>query len=413
MAPRFSIFTPTHNPKFLSRLEDSLRGQTFQDFEWVVVPNGQLSPNDLRLTLPQVRIIPAPPGNTKIGFLKKFACNHSRGEILVEVDHDDELFPDALEILDKEFEEETDFAYSNFCDVQRDGTPRTFEAKFGWRSREIEYRGQRLLESIAFEPSPASFSKIWFAPNHVRAWRRKFYYSIGGHNEEMAILDDHEILCQTYLKGSVKHIDRPLYIYHIHDDNTCYGEANTNIQTQTLDIHDRYIYPMVERWCDLNGLRKIDLCGGFSCPPGYEAVDVANAPIIADLDGEWPFESGEVGLFRAHDAMEHLKNPINTMKQAYRALAPNGWMLTLTPSSEGRGAYQDPTHVSFWNSNSFWYYTRQDQAKYIGTPVKFQLNRIKNFYPSAWHETHKILYVKADLLKFAGRTPGLVEFDLS
>ena len=62
------------------------------------------------------------------------------------------------------------------------------------------------------------------------------------------------------------------------------------------------------------------------------------------------------------------------------------------------------------NSNSFWYYTREQQARYIGTPVRFQLNRIKNFYPSDWHEFHKIMYVKADLLKLTdGRVPGGTE----
>ena len=83
--------------------------------------------------------------------------------------------------------------------------------------------------------------------------------------------------------------------------------------------------------------------------------------------------------------------------------------MTFTPSTDGRGAFQDPTHVSFWNSNSFWYYTRKEQAAYINTPVKFQLNRIKNFYPNDWCRMHDIVYVKADLYKFDGRTPGGIE----
>jgi len=76
------------------------------------------------------------------------------------------------------------------------------------------------------------------------------------------------------------------------------------------------------------------------------------------------------------------------------------------PSTDGRGAFQDPTHVSFWNSNSFWYYTRADQNRFIDCPVRFQANRLKNFFPSEWHREHQIVYVKADLLKVAGRVPG-------
>ena len=86
--------------------------------------------------------------------------------------------------------------------------------------------------------------------------------------------------------------------------------------------------------------------------------------------------------------------------------SPQGWLLSQTPSTDGRGAFQDPTHVSFWNSNSFWYYTRADQNRFIDCPVRFQASRLKNFFPSEWHREHQIVYVKADLLKVAGRVPG-------
>ena len=121
---------------------------------------------------------------------------------------------------------------------------------------------------------------------------------------------------------------------------------------------------------------------------------------MVDLDEpDWPFEDGSVGLFRANDAVEHMKDPVNTMKEMYRCLSDYGWALIEVPSTDGRGAFQDPTHVSFWNSNSFWYYTKQEMAHYIGSPVKFQLNRILNYYPTEWHEFHKILYTKAHLVK--------------
>jgi hypothetical protein len=78
---------------------------------------------------------------------------------------------------------------------------------------------------------------------------------------------------------------------------------------------------------------------------------------------------------------------------------PRRLVLTITPSTDGRGAFQDPTHVSFWNSNSFWYYTRPEQARFIHSPVLFEANRVKNFYPSDWHREHQIVYVKADLTR--------------
>ena len=70
-----------------------------------------------------------------------------------------------------------------------------------------------------------------------------------------------------------------------------------------------------------------------------------------------------------------------------------------SPSTVDCGAFQDPTHVSFWNSNSFWYYTRPEQARFINSTVLFEANRVKNFFPSDCHREHQIVYVKADLVK--------------
>ena len=46
---------------------------------------------------------------------------------------------------------------------------------------------------------------------------------------------------------------------------------------------------------------------------------------------------------------------------------------------------------------------RADQNRFIDCPVLFQANRKKNIFPSEWHREHQIVYVKADLLKVAGR----------
>jgi glycosyltransferase involved in cell wall biosynthesis len=408
--PYFSIVTPTNNGQYLPRLSRSLANQTFKDFEWVVLPNGNATIDLDSLSLEPRIINSSKPDSKLIGLFKKEASMAGKGHVIVEVDHDDELTPDCLEELHKCFKESEsiDFVYSNCAEIDFNGKPFVYSDVYGWRNRPFEYNGKKLLELISFEPSAACFSKIWFAPNHVRAWKKSFYEKIGGHNEKMDVLDDHDILCRTYIHGNVKHLDKCLYIYYRHKGNTCYGEKNAFIQEETLNIHDRYIYQLVEKWCDLNNLLKVDLCGGFNPPKGYVSVDLANASICADLNKEWPFQAGQVGLFRAHDALEHLKNPIHVMKEAYRCLSPLGWFLTQTPSTDGRGAFQDPTHISFWNSNSFWYYTKAETAKYIGTPVRFQLNRIKNFFPTEWHKTHNILYVKADLLKISNdiRIPG-------
>ena len=404
-----SIFTPTHNPKWLGRASASLAAQNpHVDFEWIVLLN-----NGAKLSeplIPQARVFEAPPGMKNIGALKAECTRHARGEVLVELDHDDELTPDALaEVYEAFVRGDVDFAYSNCCEINADETPKVFGEAYGWVNKPFQWNGKEQRESVAFPPCPASFSRIWYGPNHLRAWCTDFYRLIGGHDPALPRLDDQDLFIRSYITGRILHIDKCLYVQHDHAENSYKGEMNKWIQEKTVELHDKYLPGLVGRWCDLNRLRKIDLCCGTRPEPGYEGVDKRLGPLRFDLDERWPFEDESVGVFRAHDAIEHLRDPIHTMKEAHRCLAPNGWFLILVPSTEGRGAFQDPTHVSFWNSNSFWYYTRCTQAQMVGLSPLFQLTRVVNFYPTPFHATHKILYVRAHLLKAEGRVPGLIE----
>lgn len=396
----FSIITPTHNSSRLLRAAASLEAQSFKDFEWIVLPNNGASLPDID-RLPNCKIITTSDASSKsIGLFKKECCMAASGNVIVELDHDDELLPNCLAELHAAFSADAslDFAYSNYITLDKDLVYSVFSGG-NWRSRDFEYNGRIVKEQISFAPSACCFSKIWYAPNHVRSWKKSFYDSIGGHDASLAVLDDQDLLSRTYIEGKVKWIDKCLYVYHVHEGNTCYGEKNDFIQKETLNIHDKYIYQLAERWADLNGLLKIDLCGGISGQRGYTTIDRKGADIIHDLNTPWPFKDGEVGVIRAHDAIEHLTSPIHTMVEASRSLAPLGWFLTQTPSTDGRGAFQDPTHVSFWNKNSFWYYTGEAHAKYIGIPVLFQASRIKDYYPNQYCVDNNILYTKADLVK--------------
>jgi len=336
-----------------------------------------------------------------IGFLKKICCKYSAGEYLVELDHDDYLEPTCLEELNKAFANDADFVFSDCFEYRNGQSKMVYNPNLGWEGK-LEEDGRE--STLAFEPSPLSFSYIWYSPNHVRSWRKSFYDVLGGHNENLDVCDDHDIMARSYIHGKCVRIPKALYNYEVIDgQNTCYGDKNAKIQDVTKNLHDKYIYPMVEKWSDDNELLKVDLASCTSRPEGYISTDkqaLEGIDVVVDLDEEgWPWPDNSVGVFRAHDALEHLKDPISAMKEIYRCLAPYGWLLVEVPSSDGRGAFQDPTHVSFWNENSFWYYTKAEQAHFINKPVLFQANRLLSYFPSDWHKHNNIPYVKAHLVK--------------
>ena len=136
--------------------------------------------------------------------------------------------------------------------------------------------------------------------------------------------------------------------------------------------------------------------------PGYLGVDrvaAAGVDIVAELPAPLPLADSSVGVIRAADFLEHVADKVALINELYRLLAPGGLLLSHTPSSDGRGAFQDPTHVAFYNENSFWYYTQANYRKYVPEiRARFQASRVVTHYPSDWHAVHNVPYVTANLI---------------
>jgi predicted SAM-dependent methyltransferase len=92
---------------------------------------------------------------------------------------------------------------------------------------------------------------------------------------------------------------------------------------------------------------------------GFIGVDIASpCDEIADLTQPWPWPDSSVDEVVAYDVIEHLPDRIHTMNELWRVLRPGARATIEVPSaSKGAGAFQDPTHVSFWTMNNWQYFT--------------------------------------------------------
>jgi hypothetical protein len=115
--------------------------------------------------------------------------------------------------------------------------------------------------------------------------------------------------------------------------------------------------------------------------PGFTNVDLVPGPgvdQVADLRQPWPWPESSIQYVRAWDVIEHLPDKIFTMNELFRVLAPSGQAELAVPTTDGPGAFQDPTHVSFWNRRSFLYYEagnpyRERFARHYGIQAKFRV----------------------------------------
>ena len=419
---RFSIFTPTHDAKHLLETYDSLLTQTFRDWEWVIVPNnGAILPKELDDT--RIRIVTPPLWVARLGVggLKWFACQQSQGDYLVELDHDDRLLPLALERIDEAITTESpDFIYSDNARLEPDGGFELFGKEHGWENYHYRCDDKVYQVNSSFQVNAASLRAIFYAPDHIRVWKRDAYHGIGGHDATMPVCDDYDLLCRTYLAGlKIHHIPECLYIYRIQNGGNTWLKRNAEIQSKQQEVSNRYLYPLIDEWCRRFELPRVNL--GGNAPEGYIDASLKNGFDLTK--GYWPFGEASIGVIRAYDFLNHVPHckpgckhvtplcTVGVMNEIHRVLVPGGWLLCATPSTDGRGAFQDPTTASWWNPNSFFYVTREQQRQYIPhMTARFQKARVWQEFPSEWHKENAILYVYADLIALKGqRQPGICE----
>jgi len=124
---------------------------------------------------------------------------------------------------------------------------------------------------------------------------------------------------------------------------------------------------------------KLNLGCSTDLRPDYINIDIyPPADELVDLSKAWPWSDSSVEYIRAHDIVEHLPSKILTMNEAWRVLRPGGKFEIFVPTTDGRGAFQDPTHVSFWTPNDLFYFTagvpeRERFGKSYGILARFRI----------------------------------------
>ena len=213
--PLVTVYTGTYDTGiYLRDTYNSLRDQTYKNWEWSVVDDGstdgtwerllEIAKEDFRVNPVQIR------HNGKIGHVKGVATKLARGKYLIELDHDDWLHDHAVEEVKDAFEsdETIGFVYTNCCSYYPDGSPQKFNDEF-WskRYRDIEYRGKKYSECL--QPDLWDrFGNHWtqmfctyltVGANHIRAYRKDFLEEIGGYNHNLSVSDDVDLYMRACL----------------------------------------------------------------------------------------------------------------------------------------------------------------------------------------------------------------------
>jgi glycosyltransferase involved in cell wall biosynthesis len=244
-----SVVTPTHNtpPQVLARTWASLKAQSHNDWEWVIWDDstseetwrqiwGFCADERYRIVAHRSHV---PSGS--IGRVKRRGFMVAEGDILVELDHDDELTPDALSRVEEAFSDPgVGFVYSDWCEILPSGESGRYPEGWGFGYGGHYWSDEhKVWVMSAPRLNAATVRHIVSAPNHVRAWRADVYRSLGGHNPNLIVADDYELFLRTVLATECAHIPKLLYKQHI-GPHTAQRQRNDLIQVEVARLSAEY-----------------------------------------------------------------------------------------------------------------------------------------------------------------------------
>jgi glycosyltransferase involved in cell wall biosynthesis len=238
--PLVTVFTPTYRTgNRIQRPLQSLREQTYTNWEWIVVDDSDDNGRTFTLLTQlaqgehRMQVFKAGEHSGVIGRVKRWACSLGTGRILVELDHDDALTDYALEMVVRGFRQfpEAGFLYTDCAEIYEDGRGLAYRDgwAFGYGSyTDVEYRGRVYKSGSGGNINAKTIRHIISAPNHLRAWRKGCYEAIGGHNARLHVADDYELLVRTFLGTRMVRVPRLGYIQYV---------GRTAQQARNGDIH--------------------------------------------------------------------------------------------------------------------------------------------------------------------------------
>jgi len=273
--PLVSVFTASFKSnKKIKRPYRSLLNQTYPNWEWVIVDDSGDKGVTYKKYLhplkdPRVRRYRQDSRNGYIGATKRYAAGLCTGEILVELDHDDELTPDCLEKIVDAFQKhpECGFAYGENAEVYAENN---YAHWYGWDcgfGYSVYYRvwihemnrWQNVMKQTTINGT--TIRHLVGLPNHPRAWTRDCYHLIGGHREELLVSDDYDILMRTFLSTKFVSIPHLLYIqYRNKAGKNSTFQRNQQIQILCNELENYYHQKIETRLKELDLPESVENC---------------------------------------------------------------------------------------------------------------------------------------------------------
>lgn len=229
---------------------------------------------------------------------------------------------------------------------------------------------------------------VSFVTGFLMLFSKALYEEIGEFDESMWPCSGEEIdFCfRAKQAGHRIGVARGVYVHHegsqtfrqMQDDKQIdYGKICQDCDKHLVDKWGADFWQKQTRLYSFDTTARINLGCGYAHKEGYVNIDnrpEVNPDLLADVLEGLPFDDNSLDEVRAYDFLEHIPigQTIQVITEIWRVLKPGGVFESYTPDAEnGQGAFQDPTHLSYWVENSWLYYSSQSYRDLYGIEANF------------------------------------------
>lgn len=367
-----------------------------QDFELVIIDNGSDPPFKPPFTGFAETVLIRNEENKGFPAAVNQGIRAAHGDIVILLNNDVTVTPGWAEKLIKYLDEFSIVGpLTNFCIGDQQVIITTYQNR-----DELD----KEAEAISEENEGAPADEVNWIVGFCMAFKKSVFDEIGDFDESLWPCSGEEIdFClRARTAGHRIGIAQDVYVHH--QGSVTFGAMKDAGQINYLEVCKRNDKHLAEKWgAGWNDQRRainsnsatqeatgpairLNLGCGYDHKPGYVNIDnraEVGPDLIFDALDIFPFDDNSVDEIRAYDFLEHIPigQTIKVITEIWRVLKPGGLFESFTPSTDGRGAFQDPTHVSFWNRNSWLYYSDPGCRTLYGIKADFEIESIADTLP--------------------------------
>lgn len=227
--PKFSIIVPVYNTeKYLKRCLDSIKSQTFKDYEVIIVNDGSTDNSSDIISKYSYKVINQE--NQGLSMARNNGVKTSIGDYLIFLDSDDYIEKDLLEEINN--------SLSNNPDLVRYQIKEVFDNKSDINYEEISFDNKNGVEAFKLITNYHFVENAWaYAIKREFYLKERFSFKKGTYHEDFGLMP--LVIIKSKIVNSINYVG---YCYYQRDGSIMNSSDYSKTKKKVKDFYNHYLY---------------------------------------------------------------------------------------------------------------------------------------------------------------------------